>query len=133
MRHPPPLSLPEPLEVTRSKLARSEDRLQRYRALLVALIAAEKAAQHAAELVAEAHGATVQLARAALTATDLDDLALVTRAELRGIELALMDRASYAKRHARTLRGRLMVAINTERTNRARFRRRIQAREGGNV
>lgn len=125
-----PVSLPEPLAVTRAKLARSEDRLRRYRTLLVALQDAERSAVHLGEAVAETYGVTVKLALAAMTATDLDPLALVTRAELRGIELAIADRLPAAKEASRNLRGGLMVAINTERTNRARLRRRILAREG---
>lgn len=131
MRKPPPVNLPEPLEVTRRKLLLVEDRLIRYRRVLEALQAAEHAERGITELVEEAHAATVRLAQAATTGTDVDVSALVTREELRGIELALAERLPGAKEALRDLRTGLMVALNTERTNRARFRARIRKREGG--
>lgn len=136
MRHPPPVSVPEPLEVTRTKLAQVEDRLRRYRALLEALQATERATQRLLEARNEAGTALAIVARVPLLAADrsVTESALLTFDELEGLCLALThDAIDSAKASARELRGRLMVAIETERTRRARYRRRIQAREGGNA
>lgn len=133
MRTPPPVNLPEPLEVTRAKLALVEDRLRRYRAILVALQATERATRRLLEARNDAELALAIWRGAPWLAVDgrLTDAGLLTFDELEGLCRALThDAIDAAKASARELRSRLMVAIQTERVNRWRLRRRIREREG---